>query len=284
MTRTILGTLMGSALLAGWAHAATIAPAFPNLAAFDSPINIEDPLDGTDRLFVVERDGRIYVFANNPTVSQRTLFLDIRSLLTTQGECGLLGLAFHPNYETNRYFYVCYTDASPFETIIARVTANAANPNLADPATLLPIIRIGQSTNFHKGGCIAFGPDGYLYISLGEDSNAPNSQNLTSLKGKMLRIDVNNPGGGLQYGIPPDNPLEGNTNGYREEIYAWGFRNPWRISFDSATDRLWVADVGQDSYEEIDVVEKGKNYGWDCREGKHDYVGPPDGPSPLCDP
>ncbi|HXV13491.1 MAG TPA: PQQ-dependent sugar dehydrogenase, partial [Candidatus Krumholzibacteria bacterium] len=275
MTRLLIA-FAAVAMLAGIARAVEISPAFPNLAAFDSPINIEDPLDGTDRLFVVERAGQIYVFQNDPGVSQRSLFLDISSLLTTQGECGLLGLAFHPDYETNRFFYVCYVDASPFQTVIARFTANAANPNFADLGSQVPALTISQNGFFHKGGCIEFGPDGYLYISLGEDGTPNNAQSLTTLKGKVLRIDVDSPGGGLQYGIPPDNPFEGNPNGYREEIYAFGFRNPWRFSCDSQTGQLWLGDVGQNTWEEVDVILKGRNYGWPRMEGRVCYpIGQP---------
>lgn len=271
MTRIAITTITLVTVLAGFAQATGIAPAFPNLPAFASPINIEHPGDGTDRLFVVERAGPIYVFQNSPTVSQRLQFIDLGPQLTTDGENGLLGLAFHPNYESNRYFYVCYVDPSPFETVVARVTANAVNPNLADPGTLLPILRVGQSSSYHKGGCIAFGPDGYLYIALGEDTTPTNAQSLTTLKGKVLRIDVDNPGGGLQYGIPPDNPLEGNTSGYREEIFAWGFRNPWRFSFDFDTGDIWLGDVGQNTWEEVDLLLKGRNYGWPRMEGQVCY-------------
>lgn len=264
------------ALFAGTARAAGIAPAFPNLPNFDSPINIEHAGDGTDRLFVVERAGQIYVFANNPTASTRSQFLDIASLLITDGECGLLGLAFHPNYENNRYFYVCYVDGSPRQTVIARFTANASNPNLADPASHQTILTISQSGFYHKGGCIAFGPDGYLYISLGEDGTPDNAQSLTTLKGKVLRIDVDNPGGGLQYGIPPGNPFAGNPSGYRQEIYAYGFRNPWRFSFDMENGDLWLADVGQNTWEETGRILKGRNHGWPRMEGKVCYpIGQP---------
>lgn len=263
-------------LLVGIAHAVDIQPAFPNLPLWDSPINIENPGDGTDRLFVVERAGQVYVFANNPTVSQRTLFLDVSAGLELGGECGLLGLAFHPSYRTNRYFYICYVDASPFQTVIARFTANAGNPNIADPTSQVPIIAIPQNGQFHKGGCIAFGADGYLYISLGEDGTPNNAQSLTTLKGKMLRIDVNTPSGGLPYGIPPDNPFEGNTSGYREEIFAWGFRNPWRFSVDSDNGDVWLADVGQNTWEEVDLISKGRNYGWPKMEGPVCYpIGQP---------
>jgi glucose/arabinose dehydrogenase len=276
MTRTILGTLMAIASLVGIAHAlavdnVSITPAFPNLPAFTSPINIENPEDGTNRLFVAQRGGQIYVFQNNPTVSTRSLFLNISALLTEQGECGLLGLAFHPTYESNRYFYVCYVDGSPLQTVIARYTTYANNPNLADPNSQLIVLTLAQDGFYHKGGCIEFGPDGYLYISFGEDGTPANAPLLTTLKGKVLRIDVDNPEGGMQYGIPPDNPFDGNPNGYREEIYAYGFRNPWRYSFDAQTGQLWLADVGQNEWEEIDAVLKGRNFGWPRMEGDECY-------------
>ncbi len=278
MTRpTVFATLTFLITLPwGTAHAVDIEPAFPNLPLWDSPINIEYPGDGTDRLFVVERAGQIYVFANNPNVSTRTQFLDISVGLELDGECGLLGLAFHPNYESNRFFYVCYVDESPFQTVIARFTANAANPNLADPGSQVPILTISQNGFFHKGGCIEFGNDGYLYISLGEDGTPNNAQSLTTLKGKVLRIDVDNPGGGLQYGIPPDNPFAGNPNGWRQEIYAYGYRNPWRFSNDPDTGDLWLADVGQNTWEEVGYIRKGRNHGWPKMEGRACYpIGQP---------
>ncbi len=267
MTRSLICSIVWSLALAGAAKAANVTPAFPNLLAFDSPINIEDPGDGTDRLFVVERAGQVYVFANNPTVSQRSRFIDISSRIELQGECGLLGLAFHPNFEQNRFFYLFYVRESPFQSVISRFTASAVNPNFADPATEVPLLTVSQNGFFHKGGCIEFGADGFLYISLGEDGTPDNAQSLTTLKGKVLRIDVNNPSGGRQYGIPNGNPFKGNPNGYREEIWAFGFRNPWRFSCDDATGDLWLGDVGQNAWEEVDFLRKGRNFGWPLMEG-----------------
>ncbi len=274
MTRLFICSIVWSLALAVTANAAGVTVAFPNLPAFDSPINIEDPGDGSDRLFVVERAGQVFVFDNNPGVTQRTQFINISSKITVAGECGLLGLAFHPNYAANRFFYLFYVNQSPFQSVVARFTANAGNPNLADPATEVPIITISQNSQFHKGGCIAFGPDGYLYISLGDDVTENNAQSLTTVKGKVLRIDVNNPSGGRQYGIPPTNPFAGNPFGYREEIWAFGFRNPWRFSFDSDQGDLWLGDVGQDTWEEVDRVLKGRNYGWPRMEARACYHPP----------
>ena len=274
MTRSLICSIVWSLALAGAVKAANVTPAFPNLPAFDSPINIEDPGDGTDRLFVVERAGQVYVFANNPNVSQRSQFIDISSRIELQGECGLLGLAFHPNYEQNRFFYLFYVRSSPFQSVVSRFTATAGNPNLADPATEVVLLTVSQNGFFHKGGCLEFGADGYLYISLGEDGTPDNAQSLTTVKGKVLRIDVNNPSGGRQYGIPNGNPFKGNPSGFREEIWAWGFRNPWRFSCDDQTGDLWLGDVGQNAWEEVDFLRKGRNFGWPLMEGSVCYQPP----------
>jgi glucose/arabinose dehydrogenase len=241
--------------------------AFPDLPDFAAPIGIEDPLDGTDRLFVVERGGSIYVIKNDATVETHTLFLDISSLLTTQSEGGLLGLAFHPNYENNGLFYVTYTAENPRREVLARYTEDPSNPNLALPGSQLVILEIPKGNLYHNGGRIAFGPDGYLYWSLGEDGLAHLAQDLTQWNGKVLRIDVDNPSGGNQYGIPASNPFVASGGGILKEIWAFGFRNPWRFSFDPPTGRLWLGDVGDNQWEEINIVRKGRNYGWPRMEG-----------------
>lgn len=257
--------LCGSALLAPIAvRADYVFPAFPDLPSFNLPIGIEDPGDGTDRLFVLERAGSIYVIQNDPTVTQRTLFLDLSASLTTLGEGGLLGLAFHPNYEGNRYFYVTYTAEGPRREVLARFSADLSNPNVALPGSKVVILEIPKFNLFHNGGRIAFGPDGYLYWSLGEDGLAHLAQDINSLNGKLLRIDVDNPVGG-NYGIPASNPFVG-VDG-RDEIYALGFRNPWRFSIDAPTGNIWLGDVGQNTWEEINIVRSGRNYGWPRMEG-----------------
>jgi glucose/arabinose dehydrogenase len=247
---------------AGPARAVYVSPAFPNLTSFNAPIGVEDPLDGTDRLFVVERAGMIYVFENDPSVTTRSLFLDIADSVTTVTEGGLLSLTFHPQYESNRYFYVVYTNEGPRRTILSRFTADAGNPDVAVPTSELRILEIPQVNLHHKGGRVHFGPDGYLYLSLGDDGSSDRAQNLARIEGKVLRIDVDHPAGGKNYGIPPDNPFAGNPNGWFEEIWAFGFRNPWRFGFDPSTGKLWLGDVGQNAWEEIDAVKKGRNYGW----------------------
>ena len=255
------------------AHATHVFNAFPRLTPFTFPTAVEDPFDGTDRLFVVERAGRVHVFQNDPTVTQRTLFLDIADSVTTQTEGGLLDIVFHPQYEVNRHFYVVYTRDNPRRWILARFTTDASDASTALRSSELHIINIPKVNLFHNAGCLEFGPDGYLYVSLGDDGNTviQNAQNLAVLFGKVLRIDVNNPTGGKNYGIPPDNPFAGNQQGYREEIWAYGFRNPWRFSFDPPTGRLWSGDVGQETWEEINVILKGRNYGWPRLEGDHCY-------------
>jgi glucose/arabinose dehydrogenase len=256
------------------ARANYVYDAFPHLPLFAAPISVRDPVDGTDRLFVVEREGRVYVFQNDPTATQRSLFLDIADSVTTVTEGGMFDIAFHPQYEVNRHFYVTYLRNNPRRWILSRFTASAANPNTAPRSSELQLINIAKANYYHNGGCIAFGPDGYLYASLGDDgiSALQNAQNLELLHGKVIRIDVDNPSGGKQYGIPAGNPFAGSPNGEREEIWAYGFRNPWRFSFDPPTGRLWLGDVGQDSWEEIDIVTKGRNYGWPRMEGNTCYL------------
>jgi glucose/arabinose dehydrogenase len=253
--------------------------AFPNLA-FSQPVGIINSGDGKNRLFVVEQSGIIKVFENlkNATVSH--VFLDISDRVLFGGEQGLLGTAFHPNYEENGYFYVDYVTANPLRTVVSRYSVNPSNPDQSDKDSEFIILEIDQPFSNHNGGQLAFGADGFLYVGLGDGGSGGdpygNAQNKSSLLGKILRIDVNSPSEGKNYSIPADNPFTGNTLGYREEIYANGFRNPWRFSFDSVTGELWVGDVGQNEREEIDVVEKGDNCGWKVMEGTLCYS-PPSG-------
>jgi glucose/arabinose dehydrogenase len=249
--------------------------AFPNLT-FNQPVGIYSPNDGTNRLFVVEQPGAIRVFNNSATVTSSSVFFDISSRVVYGGEQGLLGLAFHPNYSSNGYFYVDYVAANPLRTVISRFSVSPTDPNQAQSGSEFIFLQINQPYSNHKGGQLAFGPDGYLYIGMGDGGSEGdplgNGQNRSTLLGKILRIDVNSPSNGRNYTIPVDNPFKGNTLGYGEEIYAFGFRNPWRFSFDPKG-RLWVGDVGQDREEEIDLVEKGKNYGWNIMEGTLTYAG-----------
>jgi len=248
----------------------TLQNAFPNLS-FSSPVFLTHADDSTDRIFVVEQEGRIKVFQNSSTVLVAKEFLNITDRVTYGGEMGLLGLAFHPDYENNGYFYVNYTGGSPLTTFISRFQVTS-NPDSADKNSEFEILTFTQPYQNHNGGWVGFGPnDGYLYIATGDGGSGGDPQNngqrINTLLGKILRIDVD---GGTPYTIPPTNPFVDSTNAQvRKEIYAWGMRNPWRCSFDPVTGWLWAGDVGQGSWEEIDVIEIGKNYGWRCYEGNH---------------
>ena len=248
--------------------------AFPKLI-FNQPVGIVNSGDGTNRLFVIEQSGIIRVFENIQTVEASTIFLDISTKVLFGGEQGLLGLAFHPNYTITGYFYVNYVTENPLRTVIARYSVSSNNPSQALENTELVLLEVNQPFSNHKGGQIAFGADGYLYVGLGDGGSGGdplgNAQNRSTLLGKILRINVDIPSQGRNYSIPQDHPYSDNALGYKEEIYAYGFRNPWRFSFDSPTGRLWVADVGQDQREEINLVEKGKNYGWNIMEGTLTY-------------
>lgn len=251
----------------------TLEPAFPSLE-FTRPVDLQHPGDGTNRLFLVEQAGIIHMFENRPDVIETGVFLDIRDRVNDQGnEEGLLGLAFHPDFEDNGYFYVDYTAASPRRSVIARYRVDPGDPNRADPGSETVLLEVAQPFSNHNGGQIAFGPDGFLYIALGDGGSGGDpqghGQNLATLLGSILRIDVDNPSEGRQYGIPSDNPFVDGAGGARPEIYAFGLRNPWRFSFDPATNRLWAADVGQNRFEEVDVIQKGLNYGWNIMEGNH---------------
>jgi len=257
-----------------------LEPAFP-LLSFLSPVDLQHSGDGTNRLFVVEQRGMIRVFENSQYVAEDKIFLDIRDRVNNAGfEEGLLGLAFHPDYENNGYFYVDYTAANPRRTVIARYSVSLSNPDSADENSEFVIMEFSQPFENHNAGQISFGPDGYLYISAGDGGSGGdpfgNGQNLQTLLGSLLRVDVDTLAGGMNYGIPLDNPFYPNDLGYREEIFAYGLRNPWRFSFDDSTGWLWLADVGQNDIEEIDLIISGRNYGWNVMEGSRCFD-PPSG-------
>lgn len=247
--------------------------AFPNLS-FEFPVDIQSPKDGTNRLFVISQPGVIYVFDNNSDTKAKKIFLDIRENVLYGGEMGLLGLAFHPNYKENGFFYLDYTTDNPRRTVISRYRVSGDDPSIADALSEVILLEVEQPYENHNGGQISFGPDRHLYISLGDGGSSGDplnaGQDLRNLLGKLLRIDVHTISEGKNYSIPIDNPFKGNSEGYKEEIFAFGLRNVWRFSFDEQN-RLWAADVGQDKWEEINLIEKGKNYGWRIMEAKHCY-------------
>jgi hypothetical protein len=244
------------------------------VSGLSSPVGIFHAGDGSGRLFLLEQGGRIKIFDGTNVLA--TSFLDISALVQFSGvtdEQGLLGLAFHPGYETNGFFYVYYTKSGGASNVVVRYSVSA-DPNVANASSNALVLAIshGNAGN-HNGGELQFGPDGYLYIGPGDgggscDSTGNNAQNLNSLLGKLLRIDVNNPA--TNYTIPPSNPFV-STNDARPEVWAYGLRNPWRFTFDRATGDLWVADVGQGTREEVDFQPVsstgGENYGWRLYEG-----------------
>jgi len=249
------------------------------------PVGIVHAGDGSGRLFILEQTGLIKVVKNG--VINATPFLDLTGVIdNSQNEQGLLGLAFHPDYANNGYFYVNYTrdPGIPKDlTTVARYRVSADNPDVADPAET-KILEIEQDAANHNGGDLHFGPDGYLFIGMGDGGGSNdqygNAQNLLSLKGKMLRIDVDGAPvegdvlcGLIQnYGIPASNPFADIAG--CDEIWSYGLRNPWRFSFDRETGEMYIGDVGQNTWEEIDLepaATGGRNYGWSCREGQHDF-------------
>jgi glucose/arabinose dehydrogenase/mono/diheme cytochrome c family protein len=269
--------------------------AFPGLV-FTNPMAVATPPGETNRVFVVERAGRIVVITNLAAPS-RTVFLDIASKVNGGGEGGLLGLAFHPGYASNRQYFVFYTaTGAGFSNRISRFEVSSTNANYSSPTSEVAFIGQYDDCSNHNAGDLAFGPDGYLYITSGDegggndDCNGGNSQRIDKdFFSSIFRIDVDKKPGSLppnhhasivaptNYAIPPDNPFIGatqfngsavNSNAVRTEIYAPGFRNPFRISFDEVTGLLYAGDVGQGSREEIDIVQKGRNYGWKWREGR----------------
>ena len=245
------------------------------LDGLQRPVDLQP--DGSGRLFVIEKPGRIRILENDQLVDKP--FLDITDRVGSGGnEQGLLGLAFHPQYAQNGRFFVNYTDKSGKDTI-ARFQVSS-DPNVADPNSEVKLLSIDDPFPNHNGGVLAFGPDGYLYAGLGDGGSAGdpfgNGQNTKALLGKILRLDVDS---AEPYAVPADNP-------FGNEVWAYGLRNPWRFSFDKSTGDLYIGDVGQNAWEEIDFLPAGSpggtNFGWNFREGAHDYKG--GGPAGMLDP
>ncbi|MEP7357289.1 MAG: PQQ-dependent sugar dehydrogenase [Anaerolineales bacterium] len=253
----------------------------------DLPLLVTNAGDGSGRLFIVEQSGPIRIMQGGQVLPEP--FLDLTALVTHGGnEQGLLGLAFPPDYAQSGQFYVDYTDVNG-DTRMARYNVSAADANTANPDSAQILLAVDQPYPNHNGGNLAFGPDGYLYVGLGDGGAADdphrNGQNKNTLLGKLLRLDV--AGGGETYAIPPTNPFVGQAN-TREEIWAYGLRNPWRFNFDPASGDLYIADVGQDRYEEVDyqpaASKGGENYGWVIREGLHPNQGNPPAGAQFVDP
>jgi glucose/arabinose dehydrogenase len=282
-----------------------LRPAFTNLQ-IDRPVWMSEAPDGSGRLFFVAQSGKILIVKKGSDGSDAKEFFNIEDRHPYfQNEDGLLSMAFHPGFKTNGMFYVYYNQENPanqnlkpqnypFRSVISEFKVSAADPDKADMASERILLEVPQPFWNHKGGELVFGPDGYLYLGLGDGGLGGDpfgsGQNTATLLAKMLRIDVNTRGGSigallaqlfappqaqLAYGIPSDNPFaatpELSRYGVRQEIFAYGLRNPWRYSFDRQTGDLWVGDVGQDLWEEVDLVTNGGNYGWSVREGAHHF-------------
>ncbi len=283
----------------------TLQPVLTKLQ-IERPLWLCEPPDGSGRLFVVYQTGKIMVVKKGSDGGEAKEFFNIEERDPKAGgenECGLLSMAFHPGFATNHLFYVYYNQKNanqnsrplnfPIRSVVSEFSISASDPDAADLKSERIVLEVNQPFGNHKGGDLAFGPDGYLYLGLGDggagDDPLGNGQNNATLLAKMLRIDVNSRatvGGGnnrhqLQYGIPSDNPFVNEPDmdgrGVRKEIYAYGLRNPWRYSFDRATGALWCGDVGQDLWEEVDLIVNGGNYGWSVREGAHHYKPGPEG-------
>lgn len=273
-----------------------VVPAFPDLEWPDAVMEIDsgkpqDPRpivitgagDGSNRLYVATQYGTIHSFENDPHASQMRTFLDIRERVMPfherENEEGFLGLAFHPRFKENSEFIVYYTVApteeKPHLSRVSRFHTKRDNSLEGDPESEEILLEIDEPYWNHNGGTVVFGPDGYLYIVVGDGGafNDPhmNGQNLHTLLGTILRIDVDKKDEGLPYAIPGDNPFFGKPNFARGEIWAYGLRNPWRVTFDRKSGTCWAGDVGQDTWEEIDIIQRGGNYGWNHREGMHPF-------------
>jgi glucose/arabinose dehydrogenase len=269
-----------------------LQPVFPELKVA-YPDRLEEAPDGSGRFFIVEQDGRILVVPKGDSGADPKVFLDITSRNPHDSyEQGLLGFAFHPQFKTNGLCYIFYSQQKPWRSIVSEFKVSLEDSNRADLKSERILLDVPQPTEVHKAGQVSFGPDGFLYVSLGDGGgqNDPFNagQNTSTLCGKILRIDVNSRSTiglagnqtRLEYGIPTGNPFVGEPemfeNGVRKEIWAYGFRNPWRFSWDRATGQMWAGDVGQDQWEEVNLVVKGGNYGWCAREGAHRFKpGPP---------
>lgn len=242
------------------------------------PILLTNAGDGSNRVFVPSQQGVIYAFANNQDAVKTSVFLDIQHLVAYNdktNEEGFLGLAFHPKYRDNGQFFVFHTTKDmPHQSVVVRYNVSPSDPNRADPDSRVEILRFKKPYWNHDGGTLCFGPDGYLYVAVGDGglANDPhnNGQNLNTWLGKILRIDIDHGSQGKNYSIPADNPFVKRPD-TQPEIWAYGLRNVWRMAFDPADGVLWAGDVGQDIWEEIDLIVKGGNYGWRLREGQHPF-------------
>jgi glucose/arabinose dehydrogenase len=252
-----------------------LVPAYPHLI-FERAVAMVEPPDGSGRFFVVEQDGKILWFPKeNRDVGSTQVFLDIQDKVSREhNEEGLLSLAFDPGYRENGYFYIVHSIKKPLANVLVRYKVSGDDPNKADPSSGKILLTIEKPYGNHNGSTLLFGKEGYLYMSVGDGGSAGDphghGQNLDSLLGKILRIDVHGMASDKPYGIPADNPFA-NRDEAKPEIWAYGLRNVWRMSFDRVLAELWAGDVGQNKFEEVNLIVKGGNYGWNLREGAHPF-------------
>lgn len=244
--------------------------AFPRLPLLSGLVGLHQAPGDSSSFYAVRKSGHVLRFSNQSGASSAALVLDVSARVLDSGESGLLGLAFHPQFASNGRLYVYYTGGSPLTSYLSRFVRRSDGSFHASDEEIL--LTVAQPFSNHNGGQLAFGPDGYLYLALGDGGSGGdpfgNAQNTNVLLGKILRLDVD---GTAPYAIPPDNPFAG--GGGRPEIWAYGLRNPWRFSFDRGSGALWAADVGEDDYEEINKIVRGGNYGWAIMEGTSCFNG-----------